>query len=226
MDESAISVQYCAACGKGEGGHDDLKRCNRCKQVKYCSVTCQRSLFYPKHKKACRKRAAELWNESLHQPQNPNEDCPICFLPLPLHVTHKMYMNWCGKELCLGYIHATDELTADGGEDPCPFCRTPAPEDIEEWNFIMERRMRMNDFIAFNSMGNTYLCELIEFVMCDSNLIQCYLFPKWCSSCSSNIFYFCYNLFNFYYFTDGDVEGYETDQQKVAKLCVCPWPVL
>ena len=50
------SMSTCAACGKGG---DHLKACTACHLVKYCNRECQIS-HRPKHKKECRKRAAEL----------------------------------------------------------------------------------------------------------------------------------------------------------------------
>lgn len=50
------SITICAACGKAG---DNLKICTACKLVKYCNRDCQIS-HRSKHKKECRKRAAEL----------------------------------------------------------------------------------------------------------------------------------------------------------------------
>ena len=50
------SISNCAACGKAG---DNLKACTACHLVKYCNRECQIS-HRPKHKKECRKRAAEL----------------------------------------------------------------------------------------------------------------------------------------------------------------------
>ena len=71
----------CAACGKK--GVDGLKACAACKFVKYCNRDCQIA-HRPLHKKACKKRAAELHDEALFKEHPPHEDCPICLLPLPL----------------------------------------------------------------------------------------------------------------------------------------------
>ena len=54
---STDGVTTCSACGK-EGG-DSLKACMACKMVKYCNRDCQIA-HRPQHKKACKKRAAEL----------------------------------------------------------------------------------------------------------------------------------------------------------------------
>ena len=50
------SISKCAACGKAG---DNLKACTACHLVKYCNRDCQK-LHWPKHKKECKQRAAEL----------------------------------------------------------------------------------------------------------------------------------------------------------------------
>ena len=74
------NITSCANCGKGEGC--DLKLCNACKMIKYCSRDCQIA-HWPQHKKACKKRAAELHDIVLFKHPPPEEDCPICMLRLP-----------------------------------------------------------------------------------------------------------------------------------------------
>ena len=74
-------VDKCANCGK-EGS--DLNICNKCKAVKYCNAACKKK-HRSKHKKKCERRAAELHDiELFKQPPPFREDCPICFLLLPL----------------------------------------------------------------------------------------------------------------------------------------------
>ena len=78
---STDKVDVCANCGK-DGGNNGLKACTACKLVKYCNRDCQMA-HRSKHKKACRKRAAEMRDEELFK-EPPNKDCPICLLRLPL----------------------------------------------------------------------------------------------------------------------------------------------
>ena len=52
-------ISKCASCGKTELFGVKLKFCTACKLVKYCGVECQKN-HRPEHKKACKKRAAEL----------------------------------------------------------------------------------------------------------------------------------------------------------------------
>ena len=51
--------------------------------VKYCDATCQRN-HWSKHKKDCKRRAAKIHDEALFKDPPAKEDCPICFLPMPL----------------------------------------------------------------------------------------------------------------------------------------------
>jgi hypothetical protein len=73
----------CAECGE-EGG-TSLKMCKSCMHAKYCNAACQRN-HWPKHKKDCKLHAAELRDEMLFKNPPAKEDCPICFLPLPVRL--------------------------------------------------------------------------------------------------------------------------------------------
>ena len=68
----------CADCGVDEGEGVSLKACKSCMLVKYCNRNCQRN-HWPKHKKPCKQRAAELHDEVLFKEPPSKEDCPICF---------------------------------------------------------------------------------------------------------------------------------------------------
>ena len=104
-----------------------MNSCNKCDLVKYCNAACKKKHRH-KHKKKCEKRVAELYDEKLFREPPPREDCPICFLPLPLddQVTFK---SCCGKLICRGCIVA---MVESKGADLCAFCRTPNPNSNEE----------------------------------------------------------------------------------------------
>ena len=64
INDTDTTSTACANCGKGEESNGDLKACTACKLVKYCNRDCQIA-HRPLHKKACKKRAAELHDEEL-----------------------------------------------------------------------------------------------------------------------------------------------------------------
>ncbi|KAL7527416.1 hypothetical protein ACHAXR_001952 [Thalassiosira sp. AJA248-18] len=149
---SADDVSQCAACG--EGG-DNLKTCTACKLVKYCNVTCQKA-HRPKHKTVCKKRASELFDEALFKQPPPKDDCPICFLPLPLASSEMRYKTCCGKIICSGCGHA-DALARAPAEPICPFCRTPAATSVEGAIKRIEKRVEAGDTNAMRTLGFRYL---------------------------------------------------------------------
>ena len=140
----------CAACGKGGDG---LKKCTACELVKYCGVDCQRA-HRPKHKKACRRRAAELHDEALFRMPPSWEECPICFLELPFGASLQTYKSCCGKILCRGCSLVSAEQSDN---DPCPFCRKPATRSNEERRKRLDRRIESNDPDAMAVLGIDYL---------------------------------------------------------------------
>ena len=150
---STNDVTTCANCGKGEEAAGDLKACTACHLVKYCNRDCQIA-HRPQHKKACKKRATELHDEKLFKQPLPNEDCPICMLPLPTLLSGHSYKSCCGKIICSGCIHAVNKR--DLVEQKCPFCRTPAPHSDEEMIERLKKRTEADDAEAKCSLGLYY----------------------------------------------------------------------
>ena len=81
---------------------------NKCNTVKYCNAACKKK-HRKKHKKQCETRVAELQDEELFKEHPPREECPICFLPLPLGENQTIFKSCCGKVICNGCIYAMDE---------------------------------------------------------------------------------------------------------------------
>ena len=92
-------MESCAACGKTDAG---LKACTACKLVKYCNANCQIAHRLV-HKKACRKKARELFDLKLFADPPAREDCPICMLSLPSGEEFT-FMSCCGKIICDGCV--------------------------------------------------------------------------------------------------------------------------
>ena len=151
---TADITSACANCGKGDEGCD-LKICTACKMVKYCHRDCQIA-HRPQHKKACKKRAAELHDEALFKEPPPQHgDCPICFLRLPTMDSGRRYMECCGKTICSGccYADVYDNLGNIIAGEKCSFCRTLFPTSSEEHIERLKKRMEIGDAYAFCSMG-------------------------------------------------------------------------
>jgi len=170
----------CAECGE-EGGVG-LKTCKSCMLVKYCNAECQKK-HWPKHKKLCKERAAELRDEALFKDPPSKEDCPICFLPMPVTIVScallptatissvpihdfsneheelasmamEQYYSCCGKSICGGCVHSFRE---SGNIGKCPFCieRTFGKTDEELFEELM-KRVEVNDAGATFALGSCY----------------------------------------------------------------------
>ena len=151
MNDDAPDTAFtaCANCGKGEEISCDLKSCAACKLVKYCNRDCQIA-HRPMHKKACKKRAAELHDEELFKEHLATDDCPICFLPLPLDIVQSTFKACCGKLICSGCIYAMGEEADERGKlFICAFCRRPAPSSEDEENERVKKLMEANNAYAF-----------------------------------------------------------------------------
>ena len=118
----------CANCGKEKGGAS-LKACTACKLVKYCNVNCQRN-HWQKHKKECKRHATEIRVEALFNDPPAKEDCPICFLPMPVQLVCCVSLPpaTISSVPIYDYAEANEELTnmrtlARHVADVSPTCR-------------------------------------------------------------------------------------------------------
>jgi tetratricopeptide (TPR) repeat protein len=152
----ATADELCANCGKAAVDDDvKLKLCTACNLVKYCSVECQKN-HRPQHKKACKKRAAEIREDKLFtQPDGSYlGECPICCLPLLLEVNSNTINSCCCKFICLGCDHANKKREWEEGLDhKCAFCREPLPKTDEEMVKNYMKRVEVNDPLAIFQMG-------------------------------------------------------------------------
>ena len=161
-----MAEESCAACGNASS---NLKGCTACKLVKYCGRECQVA-HRSAHKKACRIRAAELFDVKLFADPPRREDCPICMIMLPPDGNEITYMPCCGKFICSGCIVC---LT----RDVCPFCNTPChdDDDDEEYNTRLLRRIeRFNDPAAIHQLGSLYYDGDFGFPVNHSKAVEFY----------------------------------------------------
>jgi TPR repeat protein len=151
--------------------------------VRYCNAECQKK-HWAKHKAACKLRAAELRDEALFKDPPPKEDCPICFLPMPLNIiccvslppatrssvpindfaianeelakepTEKYY-SCCGKSLCKGCVHSFNQTSND--DNKCPFCNSDrAGKTDEEHVEEIMKRVEANDASSIFLLATHY----------------------------------------------------------------------
>ena len=151
----------CASCGIAEGDNVKLRKCNGCYLVRYCGVECQKD-HRPQHKRACKKRAAELRDELLFkQPESTHRgDCPICMIPLPLDETKSVLANCCSKIICRGCKYAHQKRQYEQGiVQSCPFCRHPLPKSSAEGEKLqlLMKRVAMNDPVALREFAQKHL---------------------------------------------------------------------
>jgi len=154
------SKHQCAACGDSDDGGGSLKACTACNLVKYCNRTCQ-AAHRPAHKKACKKRVAELFDEKLFKQPPPNEDCPICYLRLPIDLDQCVYQSCCGKMLCGGCFHAHLVAAADTEKQKCIFCRNERYSSDEEEIERQKKRVEANDAMAMANLGSYYQLGIV-----------------------------------------------------------------
>ena len=147
----------CANCGKAESDEINLKRCTACKMLKYCSRDCQVA-HRPKHKKACKKRAAELFDEELFKDPPEGPECPICMLPHTYEESEQEFFSCCGKLICLGCVHAQRKEDIRNGKDGgvCAFCRTPFPRSSQVVIDRLNKGVQRNDAKSMEQLSGHY----------------------------------------------------------------------
>jgi hypothetical protein len=157
-DTEELLDEVCASCGIAAIDDVKLKKC-ACNLVKYCSVDCQKN-DRSKHKKACRKRIAEMHDDSLFTQPDISHlgECPICCFPLSIDPKKSTMMGCCSKWICDGCNYANYMREREGGLDHrCPFCREPIPKSEEGHNKqVMKRIKENNDPVAMRSVGKQH----------------------------------------------------------------------
>ena len=152
----------CAECGK-EGGAS-LKICKSCMLVKYCNAECQHK-HWPKHKKLCKQRAAELRDEALFKDPPAKETLPPATISsVPIHnyamanerlATEPMekYYSCCGKTICRGCVHSFSKTGNDG---KCPFCNSDRDIELDKVAEELLKRVGANDAYSIFMLADSY----------------------------------------------------------------------
>ena len=169
----------CANCGKGDSEENKLKRCTACKMVKYCCRDCQVA-HRPRHKRACKKRAAELFDAELFSDPPERKECPICMLPLPLDYNRYFFKACCGQIICNGCAYAQEKediKSGKRGDDvaACPFCRTPTPSTDEDANLLLKKFVDNNNTHALFILAENYGYGKMGYPIDSSKAIELFL---------------------------------------------------
>jgi TPR repeat protein len=101
---------------------------------------------------------AELW-----KPHPPNDDCLICFVPLPFTEVEQAYRVCCGKTICAACMAETGraariinakraEKKLPPLEPTCPFCRSASIASESQY----KERIRKGDVKAAHSLAYKY----------------------------------------------------------------------
>ena len=100
---------------------------------------------------------AELHDEELFKEHPPRDECPICFLPLPLDPGQTIFKSCCGKIICTGCIVAMKEEACGRGKiSLCAFCREPNPSSDEEIVKRVEKLVEADNANAVDKLGGYY----------------------------------------------------------------------
>ena len=94
----------------------------------------------------------------------PNEDCPICMLPIPFSTNQgassevsMAFQSCCGKMICTGCIVASAERMKQGTlKIWCPYCRSPINWMSKGLIKRLEKRMKSKNADSFYCLGNRY----------------------------------------------------------------------
>ena len=103
---------------------------------------------------------SETKDMELYGPLIEQEDCPICFLPLPRLDAENMFMPCCGQLICAGCAHASALISKKMKKKSvaCAFCRHETPKGQDDKAFVAQFRSRAekNDLNAIRNLAKIY----------------------------------------------------------------------
>ena len=168
-------MKICAACSRELPKEQFSKKQWQLKQRRRCKdcIAAKREVTTeaPNTDSQLPSRAdAELkrsWtDEDLFKQPPPREECPICFVQLPLFEAEIVYKPCCGKLICNGCIHAKNYKCKGRrvhAKDKkcrhclCPFCRAPADISNEEHLELIRKRVKAGDAVAMKNLAGYYI---------------------------------------------------------------------
>ena len=98
---------------------------------------------------------SETQNMELFGPLSEQDECPICFLPLPRSEEEHMYMGCCGKTICGGCAYASilvNQKMKKSDLGICAFCRSGETDGKAIMDQIRARAEK-NDVDAIKSLA-------------------------------------------------------------------------
>ena len=87
----------------------------------------------------CEECVPNCSDEDLFKEPQPNDECPICMLQLPLETQMSQHQECCGKLICMGCAHAA---YIENNRRLCPFCRTLVATSDGERVKLLKKRAR------------------------------------------------------------------------------------
>ena len=134
----------------------------------------------PQHKNACKKRAAELFDEELFKDPPDQPECPICMLPLPIDENRIKFQLCCKQTLCMGCVHAQIKEERKSGKrreeiGACAFCGAPALISDDESNKALKTLAERNNVNAMNMIATYYIQGRKGFPKDANKAIEMYL---------------------------------------------------
>ncbi len=150
--------EVCASCGMAAIDNIKLKLCDGgCDLVKYCHNDCCQINHREQHEDECKKRLAEMHDKDLFTQSDSSylEECPICFLPLPIDQRKSTFMTCCSKTICNGCDYASKKSERERGleEQRCAFCREPLSKSQKQSEKQVMERVKKNDPVAMTYIG-------------------------------------------------------------------------
>ena len=117
-----------------------LKKC-ACDLVKYCSALNVKRNNRPQHKRACKKRLAQIRGDKLFTQNEISHlgECPICCLPG--QIDDECMLR--SQRICQGCAHANEKREVEQGLEPrCAYCREVVPITDEEIDSKFEKEIQ------------------------------------------------------------------------------------